>query len=405
MAVLLRSLAKKEPFAIVAGRKDKAQIIMARVLQHIFDNEIFYKQLELDANMPLDRLRKERSKDHIIWRGGGSIRTFSAGVRSKKMVIDSLTGFGSPNIIEDESALIDDDFQAMVLRMLGGHKDNFLLKIGNPFKKNHFFRTSLSSKYHNLFIDYKQALAEGRYSEEFIDEMKDYPFFDILYECKFPNDEDITPDGYRKLIPLSLLEESFITQEEFDTMDKGRLVGGGGDFAGGGDRNAYVLRWENVMRLESTNQSHDTMTQVNEVMNIIDKYEMESQLFSVDYGGLGQGIGDRLHEKESFVNLINFGQGASDSKRFQNERASMYYNLFIWLKNGGRILKDDNWYELLYINYKEDTERRFKIQPKDELKRLMREGGLKASSPDVADAGALTFASQEFIGEDDFSFV
>lgn len=108
MAILLRGLHKQEDFAVIAGRKDKAQIIMARVLQHVFDNEVFYKQLELDANMPLDRLRKERSKDHIIWRHGGGVRTFSAGTSSRKMLFDSLTGFGC--IKKGESILTENGY-------------------------------------------------------------------------------------------------------------------------------------------------------------------------------------------------------------------------------------------------------------------------------------------------------
>lgn len=400
MAILLRSLHKQEDFAVIAGRKDKAQIIMARVLQHVFDNEVFYKQLELDANMPLDRLRKERSKDHIIWRHGGGVRTFSAGTSSRKMLFDSLTGFGSPNIIEDESALINDDYQAMILRMLGGHKDNFLLKIGNPFYRNHFFRTSKSPKYRQIFIDYHQGLKEGRYTQEFIDEMRDEAFFDVLYECKFPSESDFEMDGFRRLIDDELLDNAFVDKVELSEGNYHLGV----DVGAGGDRTSFVIRRGKEMKLLSTNRNSDTMSQVSIVDEYVNLYNILD--VAVDMGGLGQGLVDRLSEKELPVNGVLFGQSAWDKSRFKNARAEMYFDLFKWLKDGGKIERNPAFEELRYIYYKSDSEGKLQIQPKIDLIKKMNDYGLSISSPDVADGAVLTFAQDiTSLNEDDFAFL
>ena len=424
MAVVVRSCFFQEPFAIIAGRKEKAQIIMSRVIQHSFDHPRFYKQLELDANMPLDRLRRERTKDNITWRRGGGVRTFTANISNRNAVFESLSGFGSPNIIEDESALINDEVQAMILRMLGGHKKNFLVKIGNPYHLNHFHRTWHSDRYHKLFIDYKQALKEGRYTTDFIEEMRNEPFFDILYANEFPDKENLTDGGYRQLITPELLKGAWISEAEYQELctkeirDKENtlirkvpegLAKLGADFAGGGrDRNAYVVRWPGVAKLLSTNQIADTMQQIPIIEGYIKEYKFEDREIGVDYGGLGQGIGDRLREKDRFVNCIMFGQSApaDEKSKYKNMRAYMYYQLFLWIRGGGKIVREDGFLELLYVNFKEDSSGKFKIQPKEDLKKLMKKRSLTATSPDIADAVALTFADNStLIDEDDFDII
>jgi hypothetical protein len=71
------------------------------------------------------------------------------------------------------------------------------------------------------------------------------------------------------------------------------------------------------------------------------------------------------------------------------------------LKNGGKLVRDDSFYELLAVNYKADSERKFQIQPKDELKEVMKELGMQATSPDTGDALALTFADNSSTTDED----
>ena len=119
-ALIARVIATGEQWGIVAGRQDKAEIIMSKVIQHIFDNPLLIEKLDIDRNEPLERIKRERSRKRITFKGGGEIATFSAQTKSAKNINDALTGFGMPNLVEDESALIPDEFQAMIVRMIGG---------------------------------------------------------------------------------------------------------------------------------------------------------------------------------------------------------------------------------------------------------------------------------------------
>lgn len=407
MALLLRVTTFNEKFAIISGQMEKAKIIMSKVIQHAFDHQYFISLLELEKDMPLERLKRERSKETLTFKGGGSIKAFTANSKNRQAVREALTGFGSPNIIEDEASLVPDDVQAMILRMLGGQKQQFLLKIGNPFYRNHFLRTWMNSKYNRIFIDYNQAVQEGRYSDDFIEEMRAEPFFDVLYECHFPERVSLTGDGYEPLFPEQLLQDAYISLEEATELNlftgRTRL---GGDFAGGGhDRSAYVLRWPKVMMLAGQNKLSDTMQQVPIVEKYIKTKEIAHWDVGLDGGGLGQGVGDRLKEKGIAVNAVMFGASCPEPERYLNMRSYMYYKLLKWLKNGGRIVRDDGFNELLSVNYKSDSERKLQIQPKEQLKKVMKDLGIIATSPDIADAAVLTFANNsKMVTEDDFGF-
>jgi hypothetical protein len=92
---------------------------------------------QLDGEDKLDRMRMKKSQDHISFKRKGQIKVFSADATKVNQTSNALMGFGSPNIIEDESALVPDVLQAKVMRMLGDSTDNFMVKIGNPFNRNH----------------------------------------------------------------------------------------------------------------------------------------------------------------------------------------------------------------------------------------------------------------------------
>lgn len=422
MAVTLRSQSFHEKWTILAPDQNKSDIIMGKAIQHIFDHPSLIEQIEMAGLPKLEKLKHQKSQDRITWRDGGEIRTLTADARNRKRVKESLTGQGARNVIEDEASLIPDDLQAMVMRMLGGFKDAFLMKIGNPFYRNHFLRTSKNKGYHKIHIDWQQAVAEGRYTMEFIEEMRHEPFFDVLYEVKFPPDDEVVTGGYRRLFNDTMIADAIISEEEYatmladdenaETLESGvRVLKGerrlGSDFAGGGsDRSSYVFRTPQVMKLLETNKIDDTMQQVPIVEKHADYYEVMNGNVAVDYGGLGQGIGDRLYEKDRYVIKVMFGGGSSEPKKYKNKRAEMYFKMHDWIRDGGKIVDSPEWQELAVVYYKTDSSGRFQIEPKEDLKKRLKELGLTVTSPDVPDSAALTFAdNSEMIDDDDFEVV
>src|SRR3990167_776591 len=378
--VVIRASSFPEQWAIVAGTTEKARIIMEHIIMLSLNSLIIRR--ELDAENALDRLRIRRSIDKLVFRKKGEVRVYSADATRVAETSKSLMGFGSPNVIEDEAALVGDILQATVMRMLGGHKYNFLVKIGNPFNRGHFHRTWVSGTYYRIFIDYQRALDEGRYTKEFIDEMAAEALFDILYSCKFPEEGTIDAKGWLSLLTMSEIERAVI-DEDYIMPDR-RL---GGDIAGGGrNYSVLVLRGYNVAKKIYKENEPDTMAYAGIVVKNARDLEVRDKDIFLDAVGIGRGASDRVREQKAQAQGVQAGSEASESTKFTNLRAEMYWRLREWILQGGKLFRDDDWNQLAEVKYKVDSSGKIKIMSKEEM---LREG---IDSPDVADSLALTFA-------------
>lgn len=378
--IVIRASAKSEKWAVVAGTTEKARIIMEHVIM-LSLNTITVRS-ELDPETPLDRLRMKRSADRLVFRLKGEIRVYSADAKQVMETSKSLMGFGSPNVIEDEAALIGDTLQATVMRMLGGSKDNFLVKIGNPFNRGHFYRTWVNGMYHRIFIDAERAVKEGRYSREFMEEMQQEALYDILYGCRFPAEGSIDLKGWMPLITESELNRCLV---DADAMFGDKRLGA--DVAGGGRNfSTMVLRGYNLAKLIYKENQPDTMIYTGEILLKMGEHKVRDQDTFIDLVGIGRGSHDRLKEQKAGIVGVGGAETAAENERFANLRAEMYWRAREWLLNGGKLLKHQDWNQLLNIKYKVDSSGRVKILSKEDM---LREG---IDSPDVADAFVMTFA-------------
>jgi hypothetical protein len=370
MALILRSQMFKEDWMVLTGQEKKSEVIMSKVISHTFDNRILLDNLEFDKNEPLERIKRERSKRKITWKTGGSITAITADSRNRKRVNESLSGLGCGQIVEDEASLIPDDLQAMVLRMLGGYNGGTLIKIGNPYTRGHFYKTWNSPKYKKIFIDYQIGLKEGRYTNEFIEEMREEPFFSILYECKFPEENEIDLQGYHK---------TFLKINRGKIEHKG-VIKMGVDVGEGGDETSIVLRSEAFAEVLFSQKLADLMQCAKIVIDYIKQKNVLSENVFIDRVGVGAGVYSRLREIGYNVTGIKWGEKGEE--QFANLKAENFYKASKW--NGVYDEKSD-WSELEIIKHKEDSSGKMKIKSKEELRK---EG---IASPNIADSFAMTF--------------
>lgn len=378
LGVIMRITIFPEKWAIVAPTERKAGIIMGYIIQHTFDDQLLTAQLDIDIS--LERLKRERSRRRLTFRRGGEAFILSAKASRKVNIEEALMGFGAPNLILDESSLIDDKLYATAKRMIGGHADNFILEIGNPFRRNHFHRIWKGGRYNKIYLNYRTGLEEGRYTEEFIEEMREEAFFDVLYECKFPHPDAVDERGYYTLIPSV---EDFWVPEGMKSKGPKRL---GVDVGRGGNPSVYVIRTDNIASVKHRERNPSLMGTVAKVEEIMEEEKIAPEQVFVDDTGLGGGVTDRLKELDKPINPFKGGEASQQPERYKNMKAQAYWGVRKWLKEGGRLEKDDGFYELEEIKYKEMSgTKKLQIEPKEEL--LKR--GLK--SPDTADALSLTF--------------
>lgn len=387
LGCIILSCVDGELIPVIAPTNAKADIIMRYYIQHLSDHYLFSQQLQKETN--IEKLQMETSKDRVVLRNKGGLYTLSVQAGNTKKGFEAAMGEGARIVIQDESALIPDEIEATIFRMIAGKSDAVYIKIGNPFYRNHFYKSFKDPNYHQIFIDYHRAILEGRYNEFFIEEAKKKPFFSILYECLFPPEDMTDKSGYTKLFPETLLERAI--KPGVVMYGEKRL---GADIAeGGGDFCAEVLRGANSALVHQKYQSSDTMYTTGHIIVSAEDLEVFDQNIFVDTLGVGKGVYDRMVEQNLAPFAVKFSEKANDSKQFANQRAECYWMAYKWLSEGGTLDPHPDWAQLGWIRYKVDSTGRIVIISKDDLRK---EG---FPSPDVVDAFVQTFARKAVINQ------
>lgn len=390
IGIIIRVILKPESFIIVGGTKSKSEIIMGYILQHLFDNKGVTAQIEIDGNN-LEKLKRERRRDHITFKNGGEIKAISADYINSKRVGDKLLGEGAQNIIVDDSVLCSDATYAFIKRMAGGHKDNFLLESANPLKRNHFYRTMTNDKaYHKIWINEKTALKEGRFTPEFLDEMKHVMFYDVFYACRFPSAESMDEEGYQPL----LTEQEINNAVGVPKIEKHADNRFGVDIARGGNRTVFAVRNDKQADIYFKALTPNLMLVVGKVIETCREFVLPASAFCLDDTGMGGGVTNRLQEQSFFVNPVVLGGKAEKIEgskiQYMNIRAKCFWELREWIRAGGIIPNDENLIlQLKLLKYRVNSSGVIQIQPKEKMELDTGE------SPDEADALALTFAEDE----------
>lgn len=379
------------PWAIIAPTGDKAQIIMDYAIQFATSDPEMRANLVIDTKKEaekIDKLKEHKAKDHITFKAGGEIRAFTAGQGANGSATggNTLMGFGSPNVIEDECYLIDDQTHSKVLRMLGDNPhDNFLMKIGNPFNRGHGLESRQDPNYARIIIDYHVAMQEGRITQSLVDEMKDKPNFSVLYECLPPEADAQDSKGYFPLFSDRLIKECQV--EETALAPFGRRIDGVDVSDGGSNFSSIVSRWENVAKIRRRVQGMKTL----EFSSVVSVECEGANLIKWDGTGVGTGAGQLLQSHPIIgdkFDSVKVGEPSTDPEKYFNLRAELYWKLKLWLESGGKLVKHPAWEQLLVIKYKVNSKGQIQIISKDELRKM------NIASPDDPDALSLTFAPE-----------
>lgn len=391
IGVILRTILFREQFIIASVKFGTSDIIMGKIIDHLFDDEFLTYQMELEKGQKLDRLKRERKKDNINFREGGAIKIIS--LHGKDDDVGTAIGEHVSNIILDESPLLSAVKYFQVLKILEGtgtYDETFLFELGNAVNRNHFMNNILyNENYYKINIPLSQAIAEGRLDEKSINEKRKMPFFEQFYECKFPDQDEIDEKGFRVLLTDADIDQAFVDHIP-DEEDKKLGV----DVAGGGDYNAFTIRGIGYAYIDRTNKSNDTMTNVTEVVSIIEYKDIEDTSVFIDDIGIGRGVSDRLKELDYDINSISVGSKSTEPDKYSNLKAECYWNLRLWIKAGGKLKRDERFRQLTWIKYKINSDKVLQIEPKDELKKRT------GHSPDFAEALMLTFAPTTDFGMD-----
>ena len=160
---------------IVGGSESKAEKIMEYIVQHLGDHPDLYDGLlNVKDVKDVDRLKVTVSKKALRWRTGGWVYITSVESRSIKKEGEGVVGEGGDIVVLEEAGLIRNEEQfSKIVRMpeedAGWGK---LAMSGNCIEKS-VFETAFNNKlYHKVRIPLEQAIAEGRFTPEYLEEKK-----------------------------------------------------------------------------------------------------------------------------------------------------------------------------------------------------------------------------------------
>jgi hypothetical protein len=240
----------------------------------------------------------------------------------------------------------------------------------------------------HFFVVFAKSTDNPHLPEEYFKQLETLPEQErkaLLEGDWYAFEGQISEEGYIPLFTSQDLENALIEDDINLWQFQPKIMGV--DVGAGGDKSVMVLRNSIGAKILFSERLKDTMSFVGIIAKYLSQYE--PNIIAIDVTGVGRGVADRLHELNfsPILREVNFGF-KSNSQEFKNKKAELYWQLKDWLKRGGKLIKNDQWNQLLTIRYKILSDKMIALEPKENL--LKRGLG----SPDVADALSLTFAEE-----------
>jgi hypothetical protein len=208
--------------------------------------------------------------------------------------------------------------------------------------------------------------------------------------------------GEGKFIPLDIIEAA--QTRTAVKLDDDALIAGVDLSWGGSDdtvirfRRGLDARTIPPVKIRGEHTKNPTVVRERLADILRKKYDGSAvSMMFLDNSGVGGNAGAILAglQQLGFKNVmgINFGDQALNSKFYVLRRDEMWGGMKDWLREGGAIDDDRE----LQVDLQKpmlipDREQRIKLEPKDLMKKRLAKAGMDSSSPDDADALALTFA-------------
>ncbi len=334
--------------------------------------------------LPSEIRKRAASQEMLIELGNGSMWQMAGSDN-----YDSLVGSNPVGVIFTEWALANPlawEYIRPILLENGG----WAMFITTPRGRNHAYKT------HQMAIHNEKWLADlatyrdtGILTDEQIQEERDAGMSESKiqseYLCSFEaeTDEQFIPTDY-----VTRAQGGLVQTHIHDPMVLGV------DIARFGDDMSVIYprrgRDARTMPIEVYSK-FDTMQMAGKVAEAIQKYSPDGVF--IDEGGLGAGVVDRLRQLGFDVMGINFGARSDQSIGASqllaaNKRSEIWGSMREWLKTGGLIPEKHQKleFELLSPMYSYDSNNAIELEKKKDMKKR----GI--SSPDIADALALTFS-------------
>jgi hypothetical protein len=290
-------------------------------------------------------------------------------------------------LVADEASGIPESVFEAAAGSMSGHNAVTIL-LGNPTKSSGFFFDTHHRLKDEWWTRRVSCHDSKRVSKEYIADMaarygEDSNAFRVRVLGEFPRSDDDT------LIGVELVDSAF--HRDVSPTSEAAIVWGLDVARFGTDATALCKRQGNTVSEIRKWRNLDLMQTTGAVVAEYEAMRLEDRPIEilVDSIGLGAGVVDRLRELNLPARGINVSESPAMGTIYVNLRAELWGKMKAWLeKRDCKLPKDESLLaELVSPRYSFNSNGKMKLESKDE----MRKRGI--GSPDMADALALTFAS------------
>jgi phage terminase large subunit len=331
--------------------------------------------------------RLEVKTDRIEMRAAPQ-ESFISARTSRAEQPEALQGVHSDHVmlVADEASGIPESVFEAAAGSMSGHNAVTIL-LGNPTKSSGFFFDTHNRLKDEWWTRRVSCYDSKRVSDAYIKDMasrygEESNAFRVRVLGEFPRTDDDT------LIGVELVDSAF--HRDVETTDT-QTVWGLDVARFGTDATALAKRKGNAVTEIRKWRGLDLMQTTGAVVAEYEAMKPEDRPVEilVDSIGLGAGVVDRLRELNLPARGINVAESPAMGTIYVNLRAELWGKMKAWLeKRDCKIPKDESLLaELVSPRYSFNSNGKMKLESKDE----MRKRGI--GSPDMADALALTFAS------------
>ena len=362
----------------------------------IFD--ILWKEIEVWHRKLAKPLQQFFIWQSSYYRMAESPQTWFARARTgRKESPEAFAGLHGKHVglFADEASSVPDE----IFRVAEGSltdKDTLTILISNPTRLEGFFYDTHHDDKANWQTLEFSSMDSPLVDMSFVDRIKakfgeDSDEYRFMVLGKFPLGESLV-DGW-----LPMFGEEDIKNQISDIGGFMKPAYMGVDPAGmGRNKSIWVVRDAFKAKVVASEGKSNTLGIAEKTVTLAQHYEIKPEDVKLDNFGIGANVSAEIalgvHER---IHAVNVG-GKPTEERFLNLRSQGYWLFREWIKKGGKLVRHEGWRQLLNIRYKRTLSNKIQVMGKEEM---VRKG---FDSPDVADAGMLTFLSANMGNENSY---
>jgi len=334
----------------------------------------------------------ELFRPHVLWSSeairikGAEQTQFAVARTARPEKPEALQGFHAPHLlfVIDEASGVPDAVFEVAQGALPSPNSRVVMTSNPTMLTGYFyeaFHRQRDSWTRLTFSAEDSPIVAPEYCKEMADKYgRDSDIYKVRVLGEFPS------ASVMQLIPLPVVQDALGRHLRLDQYGHMPVILGCDVSYYGDDKSVVYLRQGLRSSELWSGREVDTVTFANLIARLWREHKADACF--IDITGWGAGVVDTLRNLGFQPQGVPFGSQAGDAGRFANRRAEMWWLLKEWLEGGG-VLPDDSDLkdDLIGPQYFYTPNGKIALERKEDMKKR----GL--SSPDKADALALTFAS------------